>query len=87
MATTWVDFKQIKTDVAIEEVLTHYGVHLRRITATDLRGRCPLPTHTSSRSRDSFAVNTSRTSGPAAHSRACTRAVDALAAMSSILWP
>lgn len=60
MATTWVDFKQIKTDVAIEDVLAHYGVHLRQITATDLRGRCPLPMHASSRSRDSFAVNIAR---------------------------
>jgi len=60
MATTWVDFKQLKADVAIEQVLAHYGVHLRRIGATELRGRCPLPTHTSSRSRDSFAVNIAR---------------------------
>jgi 5S rRNA maturation endonuclease (ribonuclease M5) len=57
MASTWVDFKQLKADVAIDQVLAHYGVHLRRIGATELRGRCPLPTHTSSRSRDSFAVN------------------------------
>jgi 5S rRNA maturation endonuclease (ribonuclease M5) len=60
MATTWVDFKQLKADVAIEQVLARYGVHLRRIGATALRGRCPLPTHTSSRSRDSFAVNIAR---------------------------
>jgi hypothetical protein len=60
MATTWVDFKQLKADVAIEQVLGHYGVHLRRIAATELRGRCPLPTHTSSRSRDSFSVNITR---------------------------
>jgi len=60
MATTWVDFRQIKTDVAIEDVLAHYGVHLRRITVTDMRGRCPLPMHTSSRSRDSFAVSVAR---------------------------
>jgi DNA primase len=60
MVTTWVDFKQLKADVAIEQVLAYYGVHLRRIGATQLRGRCPLPTHTSSRSRDSFAVNIAR---------------------------
>ena len=60
MATSWVDFKQLKADVAIEQVLAHYGLHLRRIGATELRGRCPLPTHTSSRSRDSFAVNVVR---------------------------
>jgi DNA primase len=60
MTTTWVDFKQLKADVAIEQILAHYGVHLRRIGATELRGRCPLPSHTSSRSRDSFAVNIAR---------------------------
>lgn len=60
MVTTWVDFKQLKADVAIEQVVAHYGVHLRRIGRTELRGRCPLPTHTSSRSRDSFAVNIAR---------------------------
>jgi len=60
MATAWVDFKKLKADVAIEQVLAHYGVHLRRIGATELRGRCPLPTHTSARSRDSFAVNIAR---------------------------
>ena len=60
MATTWVDFKQLKADVAIEPVLAQYGVHLRRMGATELRGPCPLPTHSSSRSRDSFAVNITR---------------------------
>jgi hypothetical protein len=60
MATAWVSFKQIKTDVAIERVLERYGVRLRRVGGAELRGRCPLPTHTSSRSRDSFAVNIAR---------------------------
>jgi DNA primase len=60
MVTTWVDFKQLKADVAIEQVVAQYGVHLRRVGGTELRGRCPLPTHTSSRSRDSFAVNIAR---------------------------
>ena len=59
MATTWVSFKQIKTDVAIELVLQRYGVHLRR-TGGELRGPCPLPTHTSRRSRDSFSVSPAR---------------------------
>lgn len=60
MAATWVDFKQLKADVALEQVMACYGVHLRCIGATELRGRCPLPTHSSSRSRDSFAVNITR---------------------------
>jgi DNA primase len=59
MATTWVSFKQIKADVAIERVLLRYGVRLRRIGG-ELRGPCPLPTHTSRRSRDSFSVSVSR---------------------------
>jgi hypothetical protein len=29
MVTTWVSFKQIQADVAIELVLQRYGVHLR----------------------------------------------------------
>jgi hypothetical protein len=84
MATTWVDFKQIKTNVAIEDVLARYGVHLRRITATDLRGRCPLPMHTSSRSRDSFAVNIARNVGRAARNPACERVAASRVATSSI---
>ncbi|MGH9371237.1 MAG: toprim domain-containing protein [Vicinamibacterales bacterium] len=59
MATTWVSFKQIKAEVAIEQVLLRYGVRLRRIGG-ELRGPCPLPTHTSQRSRDSFSVSVSR---------------------------
>lgn len=59
MTTTWVSFKQIKADVAIEQVLLRYGVRLRR-TGGELRGPCPLPTHTSRRSRDSFSVSVSR---------------------------
>jgi len=59
MAATWIDFKQIKADVAIEQVLQRYGARLRRIGG-ELRGPCPLPTHTSRRSRDSFSVSPSR---------------------------
>ena len=59
MATTWVIFRQVKTDVAIEQVLQRYAVRMRRIGG-ELRGPCPLPTHTSRRSRDSFSVSISR---------------------------
>ena len=59
MATTWVSFRQVKTDVAIEQVLQRYAVRMRRIGG-ELRGPCPLPTHTSRRSRDSFSVSISR---------------------------
>ena len=43
MTTTWVDFKQLKADVGIELLLVRYGVRLRRIGATELRGRCQCP--------------------------------------------
>lgn len=59
MATTWISFKQIKAEVGIESVLARYGVRLRRVGG-ELRGACPLPTHTSRRSRDSFSVNPAR---------------------------
>lgn len=73
MATTWVDFKQLKADVAIEQVVARYGIRLRRIGATELRGRCPLPMHTSVRSRDSFAINIARNVW-SCRSRSCMQA-------------
>jgi DNA primase len=73
MATTWVDFKQIKANMGVEQVLAHYGVHLRSISRTELRGRCPLPMHTSSRSLDSFAVNLARNIW-SCRSQSCTQA-------------
>jgi DNA primase len=72
MATTWVSFKQIKTDVAIEYVLQRYGLPLRRIGG-ELRGPCPLPTHTSRRSRDSFSVSVARNVW-SCRSRSCMQA-------------
>jgi len=49
MAATWVDLKQIKADVGIEQVF-------RALRCEAM----PIPMHTSSRSRDSFAVNLAR---------------------------
>jgi hypothetical protein len=74
MATTWVSFKQIKADVAIEQVLERYGVHLRRVGG-ELRGSCPLPTHTSRRSRDSFSVSPARNAW-SCRSQSCMEARD-----------
>lgn len=60
MTTDWVDFKQIKQNVAIDRVLARYGIRLRPAGPNQLRGRCPLPTHTSKQSTDSFSVNLAR---------------------------
>lgn len=57
MSSDWVDFRAVKESAAIQEVLDRYGVHLRHVGRHELRGRCPLPTHTSQNSTDSFSVN------------------------------
>ena len=56
MADTFVDFKIIKAHVSIETVLAHYQVNLRRVNQHSLRGKCPLPTHSSEQSSESFIV-------------------------------
>jgi DNA primase len=60
MAAEWVDFKSVKAKVSMETVLSHYDVRLRRVGADEFRGRCPLPTHSSARSYDSFSVSFTR---------------------------
>jgi 5S rRNA maturation endonuclease (ribonuclease M5) len=55
----WVNFRQVKEQIAIDQVLKHYGLTLR-LMGDELRGQCPLPTHTSRNSDDSFSVNRAR---------------------------
>jgi DNA primase len=59
MTNNWVDFRQLKEQTSIECVVAHYGVSLRRV-ASELRGKCPLPMHTSHESHNSFSVNPER---------------------------
>jgi hypothetical protein len=60
MSSQWVDFSALKGSVDIEPVLAHYRVRLKRVRKDYLRGLCPLPTHGSEQSRESFGVDTSR---------------------------
>jgi DNA primase len=60
MPAEWVDFKDVKGKVSMETVLSHYDVRLRRVGADEFRGKCPLPTHSSTRSNDSFSVSFTR---------------------------
>jgi 5S rRNA maturation endonuclease (ribonuclease M5) len=53
------DFKSLKQRIPIDHVLARYGVRLRRAGPHTLCGACPLPTHTSRNSRQSFSVNLS----------------------------
>jgi DNA primase len=58
LADTFVDFKIVKARVSIEDVLRHHNIRLRRVNQHSLRGKCPLPTHSSQRSIDSFVADT-----------------------------
>jgi DNA primase len=60
MKNDWVSFQTVKAAVSMEMVLARYGVTLRRLSATSLRGNCPLASHTSEVSIQSFAVQTAR---------------------------
>jgi DNA primase len=60
MPAEWVDFKRVKAKVSMETVLSHYDVRLRRVGVDEFRGKCPLPTHSSARSNDSFSVSFTR---------------------------
>ena len=52
----FIDFRIVKQRISIEQVLGHYGIRLRRLNQKSLRGFCPLPTHSSEKSRESFGV-------------------------------
>jgi DNA primase len=69
----WVDFKSLKAKVSMETVLSHYDVRLRRVGVDEFRGKCPLPTHSSARSNDSFSVSFTRNAW-SCHSASCIAA-------------
>ena len=69
----WVDFRQLRQSLDIEQVLTSYHVSLERVGLDQLRGPCPLPTHSSERSRESFSVDTAKNVW-ACHSASCCEA-------------
>jgi DNA primase len=71
----WVDFKAVKQVVSVEMALAYYGVMLRRIHSPYLRGRCPLPAHTSKSSNQSFIVNTEKNAWTC-HSNSCMASRD-----------
>lgn len=57
----FIDFRTIKESVSIEAVLKHYEIRkLRPVNQHTLRGHCPLPTHSSESSKESFSVQTNK---------------------------
>ena len=69
----WVDFRELRQGLSIEQVLTGYRVPLKRVGLHQLRGPCPLPTHRSERSRESFSVDITKNVW-ACHSASCCEA-------------
>jgi DNA primase len=57
LTNTFVDFRAVKQLASMEAVLDRYNVRLRRSNSHSLRGTCPLPTHTSEKSKESFGVD------------------------------
>ena len=55
-----VDYRAVKAAVSMEMALASYGIQLHHLDRDHLRGRCPLPVHSSKSSRQSFIVNTGK---------------------------
>jgi DNA primase len=73
MKRNWVDFQAVKGAVSMEMVLTRYGVMLHRVNRCHIRGHCPLLTHASKSSGQSFIVNTEKNAW-VCHSSSCVAA-------------
>src|SRR5579872_5456590 len=71
----WVSFDEIKKVVTLQMAIEHYGIQLRRVNATTLRGQCPLPTHGSEKSKESFTATLNKGVGGAwaCQSQSCAK--------------
>lgn len=72
----WVSFEEIKKKVTLQMAIERYGIALRRVNATTLRGKCPLPTHHSDKSTESFTATLTKGLGGAwaCQSQSCAKA-------------
>jgi DNA primase len=61
----WVSFDEIKKTVTLLMAIEHYGIPLRRVNANTLRGKCPLPSHGSETSKESFTATLTKGVGGA----------------------
>lgn len=60
MSETWVDYKNVKGNVSVLDVLHHFGIELAQAAPDQYRGTCPLPQHAGDRNNQTaFSVNTS----------------------------
>jgi DNA primase len=72
----WVSFDEIKKIVTLQMAIEHYGIPLRHVNATTLRGKCPLPSHGSEKSKESFTATLNKGVGGAwaCQSQSCIKA-------------
>ncbi len=72
----WVSFDEIKRVVTLQMAIERYGIPLRRVNANTLRGKCPLPTHGSEKSNESFTATLTKGVGGAwaCQSHSCIKA-------------
>jgi len=72
----WVNFDEIKKVVTLQMAIEHYSIPLRHVNATTLRGKCPLPSHGSETSKESFTATLSKGIGGAwaCQSQSCIKA-------------
>jgi DNA primase len=72
----WVSFDEIKKVVTLQMAIEHYGIPLRHVNATTLRGKCPLPSHGSEKSKESFTATLTKGVGGAwaCQSQSCIKA-------------
>lgn len=72
----WVSFDEIKRTVTLAMVIERYGWRLRKGGAEILRGKCPLPSHSSQESKESFIATLNKGTGGAwaCHSHSCAAA-------------
>ena len=72
----WVSFDEIKKMVTLQMAIEHYGIPLRHVNAATLRGMCPLPTHGSEKSKESFTATLTKGVGGAwaCQSQSCIKA-------------
>ena len=56
MESNWVDFKAVKQNVSMQQVLDRYGIKLKK-SGKELRGRCPIHR---GEGTDTFHANTER---------------------------
>jgi len=60
MATTWLDFKELRERLDFAAVLQHFGVELKVKKGNQHQGFCPLPTHQGHKRSPSFSAQLDR---------------------------